>query len=232
LSFKIDSFPDERFEVMGKPSPGQPFGLIDYYRFHLVCRQLVPGSVLDVGAYFGDFLQIAREDGHEISGTEVNSARVEVANSELAENAVVLDFRNGCFKSFRDAATDNVVCMEVVEHVPDDGLAVSELCRVARNKVFITVPFRERIQSVLCVHCNKLTPYSGHLHTYDYGSFSQLVPSGWKVTKELPFAKRITRILASNLPNCKASISVLGFVDSLLPIKSARWLMVVIEPSK
>lgn len=227
---KIENYSDEFFEALGEPNLAEPFtlSLVDHYRFHLVYRHLAPGSVLDVGAYLGDFLNLARQDGREIVGTEVNTARVNLANSILGGDVVVLDAWNGYLRNFQDASVENVVCTEVVEHVPDDRLAVSELCRVARTKVLITVPFRERTRNVLCVHCSKYTPYSGHLHTYDLGTFSEMVPAGWRVTKELHFAKRITRMLCSKLPKSSAIIPMLRLIDSLSPA-TGRWLLVVVE---
>lgn len=90
----IEHIDDEYFEMLGEQKPGI-FGVLDAYRFRLVLDQLLPGSVLDVGVYFGDFLKLARKHGHEIAGTEVNEARKNLANSLLGEDAVVIDFRNG-----------------------------------------------------------------------------------------------------------------------------------------
>ena len=221
--------PDEFFEALGEPKPGKPFDLLDAYRFDLCYRQLCPGSVLDVGAYFGDFLILVRKDGREVFGSEVNISRVNLVNSILGDDIVVMDFRNGHLKQFQDSSVDNVVCMETVEHVLDDRLAVSELCRVARTKVVITVPFREHIQSVLCIHCSKYTPYSGHQHSYDLGTFLDLVPEGWRVTKQQSFAKRLTGILGHRLPKSGAGISILRLIDSISP-GAGRWLLIVLEP--
>ncbi|MFC1997631.1 class I SAM-dependent methyltransferase, partial [Chloroflexota bacterium] len=219
---------DDYFESLGEPKPGTPFGLLDSYRFDVVYRSLTPGNVLDVGVYFGDFLKIAQKDGRKIFGTEINEKRVNLANSILKEEIVVLNFRNGRLDKFRDSSVDNVVCMEAVEHVPDDLVAVSELCRVARTRVVITVPFQENIQNVLCLHCYKYTPYSGHLHSYDRESFYTMVPPGWQVTKTLVFAKRVTRIIGSRLPKSNFLIPFLRLLDRTSPGKGI-WLMVVLQ---
>mgnify|MGYP000591044273 CR=1 FL=1 len=228
----IEKLQDEYFEALEEPKPDHAFGLLDTYRFYIAYRHLARGSVLDVGVYFCDFLDLVRRDGREIFGTEVNDTRRDLANSILGEDITVVDFRNGRLTRFKNDSIDNVVAMEVVEHVPDDNLAISELCRVARKRVIITVPFRERIRTVLCVHCNKYTPYSGHLHSYDLGDFSELVPFGWCVVKEFAYAKPLTRRASLLLPrSSKASLFILKYMDKLSP-GNGNWLLCVLEPAR
>ena len=227
----IDYFPDEFYETLGEAKPGTPFGLLDQYRFDLVYRHLVSGSVLDVGAYYADFLKLARRNGRQVFGAEINMDRVDLANSRLGEKAVVLDSRNGRLDLFEDDSVDNVVCMEVIEHQPDDRFAISELCRVARSKVIVSVPFEEQIRKMICLHCFQHTPYSGHLHSYELGTFSKLVPSEWWVTMERPFAGRVARGLSLFLPKNTVSVRAIGLIDSLFP-RRARWLLVTLEPSR
>lgn len=222
------SLPDKYFDALGEPKPSQAFGLLDDFRFSLVYRHLSPGSVLDVGAYFGDFLRLARDDGREIFGTEVNDVRLNLANKIVGKDVVVMDFRNGRLRKFSDNSVNNVVAMEVIEHVPDDRLAVSELCRVGRIRVMITVPLREQIQTVLCIHCNKYTPHSGHLHSYDLGTIAGLASENWRVTKQLPIAKPLTRLVASRLPKSKLALPMLRLVDLISP-GLGKWLLVVID---
>ena len=226
----IESISDEYYEALGKPKPGQPFGLIDHYRFYITCRHLAPGSVLDVGAYYGDFLKLARQNGHHILGTEVNKERVKFVNEILGENVVKLDFRNGILRNFSDRSVDNVVCTEVIEHLPDHNIALSELCRVARKRVIITVPFKESIQHVLCLHCFKYTPYSGHLHSYDFKTFHNLVPENWHITQQKSIAKRLTHLIARRfkLPRSNIMIQLIQHVDLLMPGRG-RLLFVVLS---
>ncbi|NQV14947.1 methyltransferase domain-containing protein [bacterium] len=222
---------DEFFEALGEPKPENPFDLLDAYRFRLCYQQLGPGSVLDVGTYLGDFLKLAREDGRELFGTEINMARVNLVNSIMGPDIVRLDFRNGHLKLFATDSVDNVVCMETLEHVADDRNAISELCRVARNMVVITVPYRETVPQVLCTHCGQFTPHYGHQHSYDQGSFTDLAPQGWQVAKEYSFAKKNTRMISRVLPESRTTIPVLKLIDSMLPTPG-RWLLVKLIPEK
>lgn len=223
-----ETIPNRYFELLGKPEPSRPFSLIDDYRFKLVLKYLAPGSVLDIGAYFGDFLKLARNDGREIFGTEVNQERVNTANENLGENVVRIGFRNGSLNNFDDNYVDNIVCTEVMEHVQDNIFAFSELSRVARKRVIVTVPFKETIQQSLCIHCGNYTPLAGHLHSYDLDTFHQIIPEDWMITLQKPFGK-IPIIMATrwlNPPRSQALIPFIKVVD-FLSIGPCYWLLIV-----
>jgi len=166
---------NEYFEALGAPAPSAPFGLIDKYRFNLAASKLLSGSVLDVGAYFGDFLKkiLSEAPSREVYGTEVNEKRKKIANKNLEREVVRIDFIDGKFSTFTNNSVDNIVCTEVIEHVSDHTLAMRELCRVAKKRIIITVPFNEKIQYQLCIHCCQRTPGAGHLHTFQCGDFNK-----------------------------------------------------------
>jgi SAM-dependent methyltransferase len=225
----VRSHSDEYFDSIGLPNPGEPFSLIDDYRFRFVFRHLRAGSVLDVGVYYGDFLKLAREGGHDIFGTEVNSQRVGYANGLIGEEVVSLGFRNGSLSHFQNHSVDNVVCMEVIEHVADHEFALSELCRVARKRVIVTVPYKETIREHICIHCCKSTPYCGHLHSYDVDVSRSIVPAPWKIIACKPFVNLFITTLISlfKLPRNPRLLPFLRAV-SWLPIRR-RWLLAVLE---
>jgi len=220
--------PAEFFEALGAPRPEVAFDVFDAYRFKLCFNQLGPGSVLDVGSYLGDFLKLIQRDGRKFHGTEINQVRVDLVNSIFGEGTAVLDFRNGHLDSFETGSIDNVVCMETIEHVIDDKYAISELCRVARSKVIITVPFREKLQTVLCTHCFQYTPLYGHRHRYDYGSFKALIPPGWTITMEKDFVRPAARKVHPLLNWMKSAYWILKGLDAISP-GSGHWILVVLE---
>lgn len=225
----IKKLSDNYFESLGKPKPGTHFTALDFYRFKLAFDLLTPGSVLDVGAYFGDFLKIVRkhDDSREIYGTEVNKKRADLSNKNLGAEVVRVDFRNGMLSTFEDSSVDNVVCTEVIEHVPDHELAVRELCRVARKRVIITVPYNEKIVSQLCIHCCKYTPSSGHLHSYKIGSFDKILPEDWIMFRQATFGNKISSRIASKVNNrlfTNCSEAIFGRILK----RWNRWLYVVL----
>ncbi len=158
------------YDNMGAPlSP--PTSFLDQWRLRRVAREVAGESVLEVGCYRGDFLRLLKAT-HEIRGTDVNEATRQAAIEFIgAGDVVAVDFRNGWLRTFADASVDTVVCMEVLEHLADDRRGLSELLRVARRRVVVTVPYRERLLAHLCTHCGKPTPNYGHLRSYDEATF-------------------------------------------------------------
>ena len=217
------------FDTLGKPKPGAPFNALDFHRFKLAYKLLAPGSILDVGTYFGDFLKIVREydTSREIYGTEVNEERADLSNKNVGAEVVRVDFRNGMLSTFEEECVDNIACTEVIEHVPDHEFAVRELCRVARKRVIITVPYNEKIVSNLCIHCCKYTPSSGHLHSYTMRSFDEMLPEDWIIFRRGTFGNGISSRIASKLNNrliTNCSEAIFGRILK----RWNRWLYVVL----
>jgi len=130
--------------------------------------------LLDVGCGEGRWLAYLqrRRPGRTYAGVEVSPSRVEEARTVNKG----LDIKVGGLPNlpYDDRSFDVVTCLEVIEHLPDWKGAVTELIRIARRRVLITVPYRERIRQHLCIHCHKTTPAYGHLHSFSEESFDYL----------------------------------------------------------
>lgn len=224
---QIKEIPESFFDSLGAP-PAKPFGPLEHYRFDVVAGYLESGSVFDVGVFWADFLKKARAMGHSIAGTEVSQERVQLSNEILGEEVVIQGFRHGRINDVADEAHDNVVCMEVIEHVLDDKAGIAELCRISKNTVIITVPYNETLQTGPCLHCCKPTPYSGHLHEYRLGDMKNLIPEGWKIVKEFSFANRLTQIFGSRLSRGPMQRFLFSITEKL-PIGRERWLFVKLQ---
>ncbi len=196
----------------------------DNYRFHFIFNKLQEGNLLDIGAYNCDFLLGCKNKGINISGTEINQQRVDNANKILGGNFVTKAFINGDLSIFQDNSFDNVTCLEVLEHVPDFEFALRELCRVSRKGVYITVPFNEKIEKVLCIHCAKFTPLSGHLHSFNYDSFNQIIPVNWKIFEKIRIINTFSRIILKRSNNQ----SLYKFIDLIdkIPTSYSKWLYI------
>ncbi len=74
--------------------------------------------------------------------------------------------------SFDSASFDCILCSEVLEHIPDDAKAVSELRRVLKpgGVLVATVPFQKRFWA-------EDDEYVGHLRRYDPGELEQKLQS-------------------------------------------------------
>ncbi len=81
---------------------------------------------------------------------------------------------------FRDQSFDGVLCLEVLEHLPEPLLraAAEELARVARRSLVIGVPHRENLARnlIACPGCGHRFNRAGHLHRFERGSLEALFP--------------------------------------------------------
>lgn len=87
------------------------------------------GSLLDVGAATGFFVEQARAAGWDASGVEPSSWA-----ADYARRVVGVDVRTGYLESsgFADGSFDAVTMWEVIEHLPDPRVTLAEIHRVLR----------------------------------------------------------------------------------------------------
>jgi 2-polyprenyl-3-methyl-5-hydroxy-6-metoxy-1,4-benzoquinol methylase/uncharacterized protein YbaR (Trm112 family) len=79
----------------------------------------------------------------------------------------------------KDESIDCIIASEIIEHVPDPKKFISGLIRLLKSngKLIITTPYDEKIEYYLCVHCNKPTPKSAHLHSFNELNIIRYLPS-------------------------------------------------------
>ncbi len=84
---------------------------------------------------------------------------------------------------FPDNGFDMVVCAQVLEHLPESVLkkGVRELARVARQWVFVSVPYRQRVwnENYKCTRCGFIGHSMEHLYHFDKQHLLSLFP-GWR----------------------------------------------------
>ena len=163
-------------------------------RENYLLESLPPGttSLLDVGCGNGTLVKRIEAAG-----------RIPLAiGLDMSEAAL----RQGTFRSvvgglptlpFRDREFGVVVCLEVLEHIPDATYfsAVAELARVAREHIFIGVPYRENLitKTVTCASCGMDAHVEGHVRSYDERDLSGLIP-GWILVSTALLGKQVIRI--------------------------------------
>jgi SAM-dependent methyltransferase len=99
-----------------------------------------PRRVLEVGCGEGIVLATlaarlpgARFDGLELDETTLERARARCPGARLVRG-------DACELPFEDRSFDLVVCLEVLEHLPEPARALRELRRVARTGCLLSVP--------------------------------------------------------------------------------------------
>jgi ubiquinone/menaquinone biosynthesis C-methylase UbiE len=107
-------------------------------------KGLRPATQLDIGPGRGAFLwtMITEIPYVQVTCVDVLPHRVELINT-VRKGGIE---RVQCFEKdvhqldFEDNQFDAVTALEVLEHLPNPGQAVGELCRVGRNWLLVSVP--------------------------------------------------------------------------------------------
>lgn len=155
------------------------FGYICTYRIMRALSRLNFHSLLDVGGAEGYKAYIA-----------MNLFGAEVVNSDLSEEACRRAEEIYNIQSvpanihelpYKDDEFDVVLCSETLEHVADLQRAVTELLRVAKKALVITVP--KESQEVIDKNIKEESPHA-HIHSFNLDSFNYLKSQGYNVSRE------------------------------------------------
>lgn len=87
---------------------------------------------------------------------------------------------------FADRSFDLVISSQVLEHLPDEpfGNAISEMTRVAKDYMLISVPYREALDArlVRCQGCGRIFHPDHHCRSFSESDLARLFP-GWLMTE-------------------------------------------------
>jgi len=105
-------------------------------RLRTIERYAPQGRLLDVGCATGFFLDLARESGWEVIGTEVSAFSAHYAREKLG-----LDVRMGTLPDlhFEDHMFDAITMWDVIEHVPDPLGELQEVRRILRDGGLVSI---------------------------------------------------------------------------------------------
>ncbi len=161
----------------GPSEPGHICRYIITYRLLESLSRLDFKSLLDVGGAEGYKAYLA----HKFLGVSVLSADLSEEACKRASEIFGIESRPSDLHNmqFEDGQFDVVTCSETLEHVTDWKHATSELLRIARKAVVITIPQ----DSKRMIERNKQTKeIHAHIHHFDSDSFDYLKSEGYKVT--------------------------------------------------
>ena len=99
-------------------------------------------TVLDVGTGTGRGAIALARRGAVVTGVDASAEMLDVARRRAADAAVGVTFsREDAHRlPFDDRAFDAVICLRVLMHTPDWRQSLSEMCRVARERVVFDYP--------------------------------------------------------------------------------------------
>ena len=145
-------------------------------RIYAHARTLVAGaSLLDVGTCFGFFPLLLRRSEPELDVTAVDLSEpmLDLArNAARTDGTVSFERADALDLPFADGSFDTVAALHVLEHLESSSArqALRQMCRVARRRVVVAVPFEEEPD-----------PAYGHVQSFDRESLMELAQStGWR----------------------------------------------------
>jgi ubiquinone/menaquinone biosynthesis C-methylase UbiE len=106
--------------------------------------------ILDMATGTGRAALALAKRGAIVTGVDASREMLSVARTRASELGVTVDFSEGDAHAltYPDRSFDAVVCLRMLLHVPDWRTALSELCRVSRQRLVIDYPAFGSIASV------------------------------------------------------------------------------------
>ncbi len=122
-------------------------------------------SIADIGCGNGVFINtlLDRKLNFDILGIDRSNTALKYVNG----NKLLSDISN---IPLPDKSYDCITCLEVLEHLPVNlyDKAISELCRISKKYIIISVPFEENLEEShnKCPSCSSIFNYELHLRSY------------------------------------------------------------------
>ena len=147
-------------------------------------KQLNPESILDVGAGEGFMLEMFRKNNvaKKIEGIEYMDEAIKLGNKI---NPKVKIKKGDIYKLPYKAGTfDLIICTEVLEHLENPKKALTELIRVAKKYIILSVPNEPlfTIQRIIRgKNVMKLGAHPEHIQHWSSGSFEKFIGKQIKI---------------------------------------------------
>ncbi len=169
-------------------NPIQQF-LIKRYYLELIslAKPLKPSSVLDAGCGEGFSMNKFMEAGvgKKLEGIEYSKTAIKLGNKSFPD----LNIKEGSIYDmpYKNSSFDLVVCTEVLEHLDDVEKGLSELTRVSKKYIVISVPNEPFFMLSNLLRGKNLRRFGndeGHINHFTIYSFQKLLKkNGLKVKK-------------------------------------------------
>jgi len=141
--------------------------------------------ILDIGCGEGYQMSYIVERGTQVIGLDLSVERLKQAKNRVRNSDLV------CASSerlpFKSQIFDKVMCLELLEHLnePRKTILETESVLKERGTLVVSVPYKQDIVATQCIHCGKLTPLWGHLHSFDERKLDRLLPSNFVTVKRI-----------------------------------------------
>lgn len=145
--------------------------------------------VLDVGCGGGWASKKLIPHGKMVISMDISSDNPVHAVQDMRHDRHAGLIADAYYIPIKENSVDCIIASEILEHVSDPAKFISSLLRVLKHngKLIITTPYNEKIDYYLCVHCNKPTPKSAHLHSFNEVNIKKYLPGEgitWSATRQ------------------------------------------------
>ena len=188
---------DELEKHYNKYSRDDYFSPVTRARYIELLKYLEPyrknGRILDVGCGIGFFLEVAREMGWDVYGTEYT----ENAISKCLQRGIKMKKGRLDSQWWPDGYFDVITSFEVIEHINDPIDEVSKINHLLRTGgiFYVTTPNFNAIERVLLKSKYSIIQYPEHLSYYTPKTLDFLLSnSGFRKIKIMTTGISVTRI--------------------------------------
>lgn len=136
-------------------------------------KKYIGNRILDIGAGIGNLTRFLIENGECVIGVDIFDKQIEIMNKRFAQhcnfNAINFNFLEDDLEKLRPYKFDTVVCVNVLEHLENDILAIKKMKEIleVNGKIIILVPAWKKLYSYLDKNV-------GHYRRYDRGELKKL----------------------------------------------------------
>jgi len=158
-------------------------------------------SLLDVGAGEGFTAYLVRSlFGAEVCTSDFSKKACERCSELFGIRSIPSE---GDRLPFKDGEFDVVLCSEALEHMLDLPKSISEIVRVAKKTIIITVP--KESKELIQKNIEGLGSGSSHIHSFDFDSFDFLPYDvhSYGMFKSSVILKAIMDLVEARPRNCK-----------------------------
>lgn len=153
---------------------------IENKRLHQVILSKLPKhakNILDVGCGGAWVAQKFQKSDKEVCSMDISTANPVKALKRFSCKghwAITADVYH---LPFKPNTFDVIIASEIMEHTINPQLFIEKLIMALKpgGKLIVTTPYNEKIEYTLCVHCNKPTPLSAHLHSFNIQNFTPVL---------------------------------------------------------
>lgn len=111
-----------------------------YSRFHEVVESLGTGKwVLNLGCGDGFYEKELKKRFKSVIGIDINEQDVKIARLVNPDKNIDYLIGDGCLLPFKDDVFDEIICVDVIEHIKEDEKLINEISRVLKKNGHLTI---------------------------------------------------------------------------------------------